>query len=89
MPSNSIVNLGRISFIRNNTCILHDISGLRIGDILVRMDNVEIDNVRDLIKVMNKRKVGDRVAMELFRGSEKISLKTVLQKAPSAMPKKR
>ncbi|MCZ7392569.1 MAG: trypsin-like peptidase domain-containing protein [Candidatus Methanoperedens sp.] len=66
-----------------------DKSGLRIGDILVRMDDVEIDNVRDLIKVMNKRKVGDRVAMELFRGSEKISLKTVLEKAPSAMPKKR
>ncbi|MDD5473887.1 MAG: PDZ domain-containing protein, partial [Candidatus Methanoperedens sp.] len=66
-----------------------DKSGMRIGDILIRMDDVEIDNVRDLIKVMNKRKVGDRVAMELFRGQEKISLKTVLEKAPSAMPKKR
>ncbi len=66
-----------------------DKSGLRAGDILVRMDDVEIDNVRDLIKVMNKRKVGDRVAMELFRGSEKIALKTVLEKAPTAMPKKR
>ncbi|MCZ7384464.1 MAG: trypsin-like peptidase domain-containing protein [Candidatus Methanoperedens sp.] len=64
-------------------------SGLRIGDILVRMDDVEINNVRDLIKVMNKRKVGDRVAMELFRGKEKVSLKTVLEKAPSAMPKPR
>ncbi|MCX9025170.1 MAG: trypsin-like peptidase domain-containing protein [Candidatus Methanoperedens sp.] len=62
-------------------------SGMRIGDILVRMDDVEINNVRDLIKVMNKRKVGDRVAMEIFRGSEKIALKTVLEKAPSAMPK--
>lgn len=61
-------------------------SGLRIGDILVRMDDVEIDNVRDLIKVMNKRKVGDRVAMEIIRGMEKLSLKTVLEKAPSAMP---
>ena len=66
-----------------------DKSGLRIGDILVGMDDVEINNVRDLIKVMNKRKVGDRVAMEIFRGSEKISLKTVLEKAPSAMLKPR
>ncbi|MFZ3060032.1 MAG: trypsin-like peptidase domain-containing protein [Candidatus Methanoperedens sp.] len=66
-----------------------DKSGLRIGDILVRMDNIEINNVRDLIKVMNKRQVDDRVAMELFRGKEKVSLKTVLEKAPSAMPKKR
>jgi serine protease Do len=65
-----------------------DKSGLRAGDILVRMDDVEIDNVRDLIKVMNKHKVGDSVAMEIFRGPEKLSLKTVLEKAPSAMPKK-
>jgi serine protease Do len=65
-----------------------DKSGLRPGDILVRMDDVEIDNVRDLIKVMNQRKVGDRVPMEIIRGMEKLSLKTVLEKAPSAMPKK-
>jgi serine protease Do len=63
-----------------------DKSGLRQGDILIRMDDVEIDNVRDLIKVMNKRKVGDNVAMEIFRGNERIALKTVLEKAPSAMP---
>ena len=64
-----------------------DKSGLRIGDILVRMDDVEINNVRDLIKVMNKRKVGDSVAIELFRGAAKLPLKTVLEKAPTAMPK--
>ncbi len=63
-----------------------DKSGMRAGDILVRMDDVDINNVRDLIKVMNKRNVGDRVAMELFRGLEKLSLKTVLEKAPSVMP---
>jgi S1-C subfamily serine protease len=58
-------------------------SGIERGDILVRMDDVEINNVRDLIKVMNKHRVGDRVSMELFRGSEKIQRMTVLEKAPS------
>ncbi|NJD77676.1 MAG: trypsin-like serine protease [Candidatus Methanoperedens sp.] len=61
-------------------------SGVRIGDILVRIDGSEINNVKDLIKVINKHDVGDIVTMELFRGQGKISLKTLLEKAPSAWP---
>jgi S1-C subfamily serine protease len=60
-----------------------DKSGIEIGDILIRMDEIEINNVKDLIKVLNKHKVGDRVVMEFFRGHEKVKLKTVLEKAPS------
>jgi serine protease Do len=60
-----------------------DKSGIEIADILIRMDETEINNIRDLIKVLNKHKVGDKVTMELFRGQEKIKLKTVLEKAPS------
>lgn len=58
-------------------------SGIEIADILIRMDEVDINNVRDLIKVLNKHKVGDRINMEFFRGHEKVKLKTVLEKAPS------
>ena len=61
-------------------------SGVEIGDILVRIDDVEIRNVRDLIKVINKHNVGDKVTMEFFRGQEKVKLKTVLEKAPSSRP---
>jgi len=60
-----------------------DKSGIEIADILIRMDEVEINNLRDLIKVLNKHKVGDKVTMEFFRGEEKIKLKTVLEKAPT------
>ncbi|HLB71099.1 MAG: trypsin-like peptidase domain-containing protein [Candidatus Methanoperedens sp.] len=60
-----------------------DKSGIEVADILIRMEDIEINNVRDLIKVLNKHKVGDRVAMEFFRGHEKVKLKTVLEKAPS------
>jgi S1-C subfamily serine protease len=56
---------------------------LKPGDIIVRMADVKIDNVRDLIKVMNKHQVGDNVNVELFRGNEKMLLETVLEKAPS------
>jgi serine protease Do len=60
-----------------------DRSGIEVADILVRMDDIEINNVRDLIKVINKHKVGDRVTMEFFRGPGKVKLKTVLEKAPT------
>jgi len=58
-------------------------SGIEVADILVRMDDVEINNVRDLIKVLNEHKVGDRVTMEFFRGPGKVKLKTMLEKAPT------
>jgi len=50
---------------------------------LIRMDEIEINNVKDLIKVLNKHKVGDKVTMEFFRGQETVKLKTVLEKAPA------
>ncbi|MCX9081666.1 MAG: trypsin-like peptidase domain-containing protein [Candidatus Methanoperedens sp.] len=58
-------------------------SGIEIADILIRMDEIEINTVKDLIKVLNKHKVGDKVTMEFFRGQKKVKLKTVLEKAPS------
>ncbi len=61
-----------------------DKSGIEIGDILVRIDDMDINNVRDLIKVMNKHKVGDKITMQLFRGPEKVQLETMLEKSPSA-----
>ncbi len=60
-----------------------DKSGIDTGDIIIRMDDIEVNNVRDLIKVINKHKVGDIIAMELLRGQEKVQLKTKLEKAPS------
>jgi len=47
------------------------------------MDEIEINTVKDIIKVLNKHKVGDKVTMEFFRGEEKVKLMTVLEKAPS------
>ncbi len=58
-------------------------SGLKPGDIIIHMADVQIDNVRDLIKVMNKHQAGDKVNVELFRGDKKMVIETVLEKAPS------
>jgi len=61
-----------------------DRSGIEVADILIRMDDTDINNVRDLIKVLGKHKVGDIVTMEFFRGPQKVRLKTVLEAAPTA-----
>ena len=58
-------------------------SGLEMADIIISLDNVEINNVRDLIKMMNKHAVGDKVSLGLFRGQGKVQLDIVLEKAPT------
>jgi serine protease Do len=58
-------------------------SGLEMADIIISMDTVEINNVRDLIKVMNKHAVGDKVRLELFRGQGNMQLEIMLEKAPT------
>ena len=58
-------------------------SGIEAGDILVRMDDMEINNVRDLIKVINRHQTGDRISMELIRGRRKTRLWTVFERAPA------
>jgi serine protease Do len=61
-------------------------SGLEMADIIISMDDVEINNVRDLIKVMNNHAVGDKVRLELFRGQGTVQLEIVLEKAPTPPP---
>ena len=58
-------------------------SGIEMADIIIKMDDIDINNVRDMIKVMNKHKVGSKINMELFRGQEKMQLEVILEKAPT------
>ncbi len=58
-------------------------SGVEAGDILVRIDDTDINNVRDLIKVINKHEADDSIVMEVYKGRDRVRLKTVLEKAPS------
>lgn len=60
-----------------------DKSGIEMADIIIKMDDIDINNVRDMIKVMNKHEVGNKINMELFRGHEKVQLVVILEKAPT------
>ncbi len=46
------------------------ILGIQPRDIIVRLGATDINNVRDLIKVMNAHDVGDVVDIDLVRGSQ-------------------
>ncbi len=64
-------------------------SGIEMADIITRMDDIQINYMQDMIKVINKHEVGDKVEVEVevevevFRGQEKVRLETVLEKAPT------
>ncbi|MCK4938602.1 MAG: trypsin-like peptidase domain-containing protein [Methanosarcinales archaeon] len=58
-------------------------SGIEMADIITRMDDIRINNVQDMIKVINKHEVGNKVEVEVFRGQEKVRLETILEKAPT------
>ena len=60
-----------------------DKSGIEMADIIIRIDDIQINNVQDMIKVINKHEVGNKVEIEVFRGQETVLLETVLEKAPT------
>lgn len=59
-------------------------SGILSGDVITRMGAIDINNIRDLTKVMNAHNVGDVVDVELIRGNEHLTIKTTLDKTPLA-----
>ena len=60
-----------------------DKSGIKITDVIIEMADIGINNVKDIIKVMNKHNVGDRIGMVIYRGGEILQLEVTLEKAPT------
>jgi len=60
-----------------------DKSGIKITDVIIEMADIGINNVKDMIKVMNKHNVGDRIGMVIYRGGEILQLEVTLEKAPT------
>ena len=54
------------------------LAGLKAGDILILFDGVEIRNLYDFTYSLRAHKVGDEVAVQVLRGTEKISAKVKL-----------
>lgn len=55
--------------------------GIKQGDILTELDDVKIDQENALVDIISKKKIGDRVEVELFRDGESVKTTIILQSA--------
>lgn len=60
-------------------------AGIRKGDIILRVNNERIipDNSISLVTLINKKKIGDNVDIEVWRDGKEIILKVTLEKRPT------
>jgi len=58
------------------------LGGLLAGDRIVKLDQVEISDIRALTKVLREHKPGDKVALAVKRGEEEVVLTIVLGGRP-------
>jgi len=59
-----------------------ELAGVRGGDILVRLDEVEIRNLYDFQYALNGRRPGDTVTVVVMRDGERLELKATLGTRP-------
>lgn len=60
-----------------------DKAGVQTGDIVTKIDNIRLTNGVDIATIIQKKKVGDSVSLELWRDSKTITLNITLTAAPS------
>ncbi len=64
------------------------VAGVKPGDFLESVNNHPVHRVRDVIKVLEKSGVGERIRLGLLRGNQHLSLSVTLQELPSSISKK-
>ena len=60
-------------------------AGIEPGDLIVEMDGKPVRNITELINVMKKKKIGDKVKIKLKRGDEIIEIEATLREPPPGM----
>lgn len=60
-----------------------DKAGLMSGDIIVALDGEAVESMDELVLLIRRHKVGDKVTLEVYRGKEKIRAELVLEEKPS------
>ena len=53
--------------------------------LIVKMGDISIDDMHDLINEINKRNVNDRIRLTVIHGKEKFSMNLTLEKAPEML----
>jgi serine protease Do len=57
--------------------------GIKADDIITKLDGQKVETYEDLNKVLDKKKAGDKVDVEVKRGEETLTLKVTLGKRPN------
>lgn len=64
-------------------------AGLRPGDVILAVDDVEIESLSDLQRELGDKAVGSEVLLSLDRGGERITVGVKLQRSPEVSPSTR
>jgi Do/DeqQ family serine protease len=59
-----------------------DMAGIRSGDIVVAVDGSPVHGIRDLLDQITRKRPGEPVEVELYRGTERLELKMQVSQRP-------
>ena len=57
-------------------------AGVRVGDVIVKVDGKEIESVDDLNEIKNKKSIGDKITLTLWRDGKTRDVEATLQEQP-------
>jgi serine protease Do len=60
-----------------------DKAGLKEKDIITKIAGQELDDKNDLVTVLGRHKVGEKISLEVRRGNDNINLEVTLEAAPA------
>lgn len=61
-----------------------EVAGIKAGDVILKMDNSDVCRCIDLVREVQKRKIGDKVKVNLWRQNKPLELHVTLDKWGSA-----
>ncbi len=64
-----------------------DKAGIKAGDVILKFDNHEIDNTKNLSRLVAETPIGKKVSVEIWRNKQKQKLSLVIEKMPEEKPK--
>ena len=57
-------------------------AGMETGDIITAIDGVQVETMDELNDIKNKKKIGDKISITVYRGGEYIDLEIKLAEMP-------
>ena len=55
---------------------------MKIGDVILKIDGIEVKTMSELDKIKNTKKIGDTIVLTIFRSGEEKEISLVLKEKP-------